>query len=160
MALEPLGARKKQRREHERNRHDGAGNVSNKDEEVHRADETLTTEARIPVKMVVGDVAREKKARDTDRREHQLHVELPPAGSDREAARDEQNRTREIEPCVHRGKSARPSRRVRRGLTKIEQPEKERDDGDADDANDAEGSTLDVAQLPSSIRFTSASAAI
>ena len=160
MALEPLRARKKQRREHEGERHDGAGNVSNKDEEVHRADETLTTEARISMKMVVDDVAREKEAGDTDRREHQLHVEFAPAGSDREEARDEQHRAREIEPRVQSGKSARPPRRVRAGVAKIEQPEKERDDDDADDANDAEGSPLDVAQLPSSIRFTSASAAI
>jgi len=82
-------------------------------------------------------------------------VKLPPAGSDSEEARDEQHGAREIEPRVQSRKSARPRRCVRRGLSKIEQPEKERDDNDADDTNDAEGSPLDVAQLPSSIRFTS-----
>ena len=160
MALETFRARKKQRCEHEGERHNGAGNVSNKDEEVHRADETLTAEARISMKMVVDDVAREKDAGDTDRREHQLHVNLAPAGSDSEEARDEEHGAREIEPRVQSRKRARPGRRVRRGLSKIEQPEKERDNNDADDANDAEGSPLDVAQLPASIRLTSASAAI
>lgn len=87
-------------------------------------------------------------------------MELAPAGSDREEARDEKHGAREIEPRVQSGESARPTRRERAGFTKVEQPEKKRDDDDADDTNDAEGSLLDVAQLPASIRFTSASVAI